>query len=239
MKYLYTILFLIFSAAIILKTTVHDNKVMQDFDSESLLMGAIPVTLDLQSFIEPPMTLSRELPVTLSYENKRSFLQNPLLLDQEAKQNVTLLKNKAFPWLAIISAMTVLLVITIIRQLPAKETEQKADPLRKKKNEIEIKQELQNMTLNMPKDSKEAAVFITRLDFLLRLYLLNRYEIPAFCFTKEELIDNTNTFKDLTSSMKEGMNAIFIKADQIKFAQASPDLYDCENLIRTIKQIIL
>lgn len=231
MKYIF-ILFIFFAAPEIftetanIETTLSSNTTVIDEKD-----------IDLQSLIEPPMVLSPELPITLSQANRIAYLTNPELLDAEAENNAAFMKSKSFPWLPLISALAVVLVIMFIRLLPSETIHEKIDLQIKEKNTLEIKDALRKLSLEPPKETNEIQQFIVHLDFLLRRYLLNKYEFPAFSYTAQELADKIGTLQDLTSSIKEGMNKAFEKGDRIKFAQYIPSSDDLQDLLKTAKQL--
>lgn len=70
---------------------------------------------ELQSMIEPPMPLSEELPIVISIDNKNKYVDNPALRQRILQQNHAILKNREFPWIPILAAITVLVVIALIR----------------------------------------------------------------------------------------------------------------------------
>lgn len=193
--------------------------------------------VDLQSLIEPPMALSKELPITLSQANRKEFLSNPKLLDAEAQYNAAFMKSKSFPWLLLISALAVLMVIMLIRLLPSETAEVQIDPQLKEKNDQEIKEELRKLSLSSPKEASDVEKTIVHLDFLLRRYLLNHYEFPAFSYTAQELEEKITTLEDLTPSLKEGMIETFKKGDRVKFAQYTPSSNDLPALLETARLI--
>jgi hypothetical protein len=176
--------------------------------------------------IEPPLPLSQELPITLSQTNRQTFISNPEVLDQEAKHNAAFVKSKSFPWLYLISALGVGMAILFIRLFHAKSIEEPIDPHIKEKKELEIKEALKLLLSQPPRDANETTKVILQIDFLLRSYLQNKYDWPAFSYTVQELDQKMETLPDLTPSIKEGMNKTFETADKIKFAGYTPSTKD-------------
>lgn len=192
------------------------------------------VKFDLYSLIEPPMPMSQDLPVAISQANKREYLKNPSLWDQEAIKNGAFLKNKSFPWTPVVATLIVILVIFLVRILPSNIMKDKLDPLTREKINLEIKQELKNICVLKPNDPNEAASLITQADFLVRKYLDHNYQFPAFSLTTQELTNQTKALADLTPSLQDEIVQIFKKADQIKFANYSPSPEECLGIKKTL-----
>lgn len=211
------------------------KKIFVASDMFTIDVGSPKVEVNLHSLIEPPMPFSTELPIVLSQSNRRAYIDNPHLIGEEAERNVEFIKSKVFPWLALAAALAVLLVIAFARFLPAKAVKYEADPLIKEKNEAQIKKELQRLTSS---DPKEAGTFVTRLDFLIRRYLLNRYGFPAFSFTAQELEREINAQDEIALGLKEGMTEAFRAADQVKFARNVPSQDEVGKFVETARRLI-
>lgn len=196
------------------------------------------VEVNLHSLIEPPMTFSTELPIVISQGNRRAHINNPLLLNEEAEKNAEFIKSKAIPWLAMTAALAVMLVIAFTRLLPARNVKNEADPLFKEKIEAHIREDLQGLALNGPKDAGEIGAFITRLDYVLRRYLLNKYDFPAFSFTTQELEKEIDTHEELLPEVRKGMVETFRAADQVKFAKQVPSRDEFVKLLEMVKQLL-
>ncbi|HEV8052769.1 MAG TPA: hypothetical protein VGP47_09755 [Parachlamydiaceae bacterium] len=213
------------------------KKVVVASDVFTIDVSSPKVDVNLKSLIEPPMPMSMELPIALSQANRRAYFNNQELLNEEAEKNVSFINSRAFPWLAITAAMAVLLVIAFSRWLPSRGVTYEIDPLIKEKNEAHIKMELQRLASSSPQNAQDTGTLITRLDFLLRRYLLNRYGFPAFSFTAQEMEQEISTHDELSSSLREGMNGTFRIADQIKFAKHVASQDEFHKLIEIAKQL--
>lgn len=196
------------------------------------------IAFNPQSVIEPPMPLSQELPISLSQENRRRYLKNPLLVDAEIEKNKSFLKHKSFPWLSVIAGVAVLLVIALARLLPSNVIENKIEIATKEKNEAEIKKQLKETIENPPKDTNEAVIYSSNLDFLVRKYLANTYDLPAFSLTVPELLTEINTLKDLPKEIQDGILQILTLADKIKFASYNPTSEDCQAMPKTTSGLL-
>jgi hypothetical protein len=218
------------------ETEAKDGKnIEMPSDIFTVTVSSTNKNVDLQSLIEPPMALSKELPITLSQANRKAYLSNPQLMDAEAKNNAAFMKNKSFPWLPLISALAVLIVIILIRLLPSETAQEKIDPQIKEKNDQEIKEELRKLSSTSPKETSDIEKTIVHLDFLLRRYLLNQYEFPAFSYTAQELAQKIATLEGLTPSLKEGMIETFEKGDRVKFSKYIPSSNDLQELLETAR----
>jgi hypothetical protein len=186
--------------------------------------------VNLPSLIQPPMNLSKELPINLSQENRKTFLRNPQVLNIEAERNVEFMKNKEIPWITILSTLAVMVTILCIRLLPATKHEETIDPLTKEKNEAEIRNELEKLSKLAIRNEADVKDVVLQQDLLLRRYLQNQYAFPAFAFTSQELMEEMDKIPDLSVSSKEQMSKVFSMADKIKFAQYEPNLGDAQFL---------
>ncbi len=172
----------------------------------------------LKPLIESPLTFSKELPVDLSQANRKNHLNNPQLLHQEAEQNIAFIRNKSLPWLPLAAVITTVLIILFVRMLPIREEKKEIDPLAKAKALAQIKDSLQKLTMRQPKDDKEAKTSIMQMNTLLRMYLINQYDFPAFSYTAQELEDKLGEV-EIDAELKEGIKRLFYKADRIKYAK--------------------
>lgn len=75
--------------------------------------------------IAPPMTLSQDLPVTISDANRRRFIENPEAISKAAAQSLILIHGKKLPWQIIPAIFVVLTILLVIK-----------GPSRQKKGEI-------------------------------------------------------------------------------------------------------
>lgn len=176
----------------------------------------LPENVQLETFIEPPMELSQELPITLSQSNRLAFISNPKLLNDEAAHNASIFISKTFPFLPLFSAFIVGLTILLIRILSSETQQKKIDPLTKEKKEMEIKQKLEKL---LSTDAKATDHSIIEIDFLFRSYLENKYGFPAFAYTSQELANKIESLPDISFTEKEEMKKTFKDADIIKFAK--------------------
>lgn len=193
------------------------------------------ITFDLNAFIEPPMKLTKELPITISQKNDKNYLKNKSLIFLETEKNKSFIKSRSIPWFSLTSMVIVALVILLIRALPPKTKKERIDSLIQEQKEIKIKQELKKASLKPPQDIQEGTIFIEHIDFLLRQYLENQYQFPALALTTQELIKKTSEIKELPSPLKNKINQVFQLADQIKFAHVIPPLEICLEVLRTVK----
>lgn len=69
----------------------------------------------IKNMIEPPMSLSQDLPVTISQNNRQRYLDNLWLKEQEERENEAYIKNREFPWFPILSAIVVVMGCIWIR----------------------------------------------------------------------------------------------------------------------------
>lgn len=191
---------------------------------------------DLSSFIQSPMGLSEQLSVSISQANKRAYLKNFALREEEQRRDSLLFEKKVFPWFSVFAGVVVILVTSLIRLLPENPFQKEALIDTKQKAEEEIKRELEQLASNFFKASENANAKVISLDFLLRRYLFNKYEFQAFSLTTQELICKINLIEDLTAPIKEGLGKTFKKADQIKFSNYSLTPVDFQDLQEIVKR---
>jgi hypothetical protein len=179
----------------------------------------------IKPLIENPLPFSKKLPVDLSQSNRKNYTNNPERLHYENEQKISFIRNKSLPWLSFISAFATVLIILYIRMLPSKEIEEQLNPLTKEKLLAEIKNGLQKLLERNPKDDQEAKTSIMQLNTLLRMYLVNQFEVPAFAYTAPDLENKLEKLEGLDAGFKESMIKIFFKVDRIKYAKekASPE----------------
>lgn len=186
--------------------------------------------------ISGPLPLSQQLPITISEQNQRKYLQNAILESKERLRVMTVLQGTSFPWLSWLSAVVVLFVIVLIWMLPEVEGPSEDDKIAIERVRQAALEELRKLVLMSPDTDETASAFFLRLDNALRDYLDTSYHFGAAALTSQELARKmTSSFdKELCS----GLIGIFQTADNIKFAHRDVSRQDCLKAIQTLKSML-
>ena len=192
-----------------------------------------------RSVLEPPMPLSQDLPVSISQENRRQYLQNPVLETQETERAQAYLESKAVPWFILITSMVVSVGVILIRSLPSSVIEEHEDS---KTNEIRRQvsiEELKKLANSMPNDKVAASAFFVTLDHALRNYLDSTYQMGAVNSTAHEISRKIDSNSALEPALSHKIVQVFHKSELVKFAKIPASPADTVDAINMISSLIL
>ena len=192
-----------------------------------------------RSVLEPPMPLTQDLPVSISQENRRQYLQNPVLETKEAERAQAYLESKAVPWFILITSMVISVGVILIRSLPSFVIEELEDS---KTNEMRRQvsiEELKKLAHSMPNDKVAASAFFVTLDRALRNYLDSTYQMGAVNSTAHEISRKIDSNSALEPSLSHKIVQVFHKSELVKFAKIPASPADTVDAIGMISSLIL
>lgn len=194
-------------------------------------------SIDPIDLIQPPMSLSTNIPVTISIENRLEVQGNTIVEPTENNSIENALKEKNIPWTLIASTITLLIGIIVIRtsektKRPAQEDPQIQEMLRKK-----TLNDLKTALLSSEKNQSPEAFFIN-IDTPLRKFLDAAYSINATASTADELSVKSATLKNLDPELRKKVAQIFQQIDLIKFAKKGTSQIDTHDASDTITKLI-
>ncbi len=70
--------------------------------------------------------------------------------------------------------------------------------------------------------------FYDKLSYTIRVYIEDRYQIPAPDYVSSEIAAALETIKDMPENLKKETNAMLRTADLVKFAKFRPEIYESE-----------
>lgn len=87
-------------------------------------------------------------------------------------------------------------------------------------------------------ERNECNPFYTRLSLILRTYLEGRFHLNAPDETTEEIVEEMSRSPELSGAQRNILQAFMRQADEVKFAQGSPDRRTMESAFDTAKHFV-
>jgi hypothetical protein len=211
-------------------------------ESVDLFSDVFSINVEIPKFdfqpailIAPFMELSEQPPVLMSFENKRRFLYNPQMIQDEIAANLSLLKAKNLPWIHVLALLAIAGVILLIRFSPPKTPTVVSNEIDKKKLALKKLNDLIEVGINQKEPSD---TFITSLDHAVRYYVESAYQIEASTSTTPEFLIKAAANPKLDNDMRARLVQFLQSTDRVKYARHSPTLEECNKAARAAKQLV-
>ena len=175
---------------------------------------------------------SPHLPVVISSENKKTIMQEAVLVPQE---NQKIFQEKSMPLDVIFSVSLLIVLFFLIKKLLYRQK-----PLTV---EDKIKKARHNALTSLEKiyDQKSShKIFYTKLTNLIRQYLDERYQLHVAALTPQEFLQkNSIMLSQIDVKARQQLNHIFERSDDVKFAKKIPSPEECEEAWHSARRFIL
>lgn len=182
----------------------------------------------------PLLTLSEIFPVEISPENRRNFLLNEKLDEQEALRNVEILQQRQIPWLPILAlTASFVLLVTAQSRKGKKEIGKKISKKDAKKSAI---QSLNYLEKKLQKQQYEE--FYVDLTRMLHTYIEEYYHIPADTRTTEEFLKDITLHPIFDKKYQDSLIEILEIADRIKFSHFPTTNEETERVLQLTRAFI-
>lgn len=214
--------------------------------------GGTPVTIPVEIFrvevtsiapsllpeamTAPLLGLEPELPVTLSYENKKNYLFGSSVIKRQTAAIAEAIESRSFPWLPISAASIVALAVVLILTVPSRDKGLEKREMDIDEQKAEIKKTLRELAALAPQSPESARAYFIKVEESLKQLLDAEFNLNTFTSTSEELANDISTLSRLSPHLKDKMISVFVTADKIKFARYRPDANDSSSAAEAAKQ---
>lgn len=87
---------------------------------------------------------------------------------------------------------------------------------------------LQSIKENGIPEGERLKVFYDKLSYTIRVYIEERFEIPAPDYVRTEIMQALGTQTEINRALREDIGAMLLTADLVKFAKFRPGIHDSE-----------
>ena len=185
---------------------------------------------EIESAISPPMELTKNIPVEMTYKNKERYLYSSEIEQKNQYSIKSTLQAKSFPWIFLLASSVITGCIFIIRNtpLPKKEilstsTITPEDSALNELNQLNIKNE----------------AFTSTLDNILRGLIAQKYGISAPTLTTQECLNQIRLNEHIDLTTKQELAHLFLNNESAKFMGKDMSLQQRKIALDSAKHIIM
>jgi len=192
---------------------------------------------DYESMIAPLMPLSEQIPISISRDNRRKYIQNPEITQKQALDNIALVNKHSLPWIPLLSALVVIGAVLIVRVMPPP-TKTDVDVDIAKQLKLEAIEELKKVLRLDPEKIKNTNECFALLDHAIRIYCKGQFEIDAPSLTPLELMNAIKTAPNIDDQTKSHLYLFLKNGENIKYGKYSLSLEELRIVIQQAASII-
>lgn len=196
-----------------------------------------PLDFNPMSLMAPPISLSPNLPINISFNNRRKWIENATV-SHEAERNTNFIKSKTIPWHIILAILAILLFYLIMQApIPAAKIQSHSQTSPETPRQQSLKK-LEALSSEGLADKGNYDVFFTRLDQIVRTFIEEYYQINAPALTTPEFLKKAATTPAIDANTRSHLSIFLAHTDRVKFAQYRPTLEECKEALQTARQFI-
>lgn len=192
-----------------------------------------------QGMIYPLLSLTKQIPITISTANRGSLIDNSKLLTEENQRSQTILRQKQLPWAEISGAVLFFLLILIGRLQPKRQKDLEKERTRKaltaQKQALKSLKALEKRQL--PQTGNYDAFYVTLTD-TVRNYIEEKFDLPATTETTQEFLHTMTTRPSFDPKTQDLLTEFLTEADKVKFASLSPSPAECQEALHAARSFV-
>jgi len=193
----------------------------------------LPKNADIIPKSMPLMQITPNIPLEITQQNRRDYIDNYDLQILEAKRNEETFARKAFPR---IEAVLIFLVIIFLIASKYTPKTHKPELTQEEKEKLSRSKALQRLQTLEQEHSPEK--FYVELTSAVRTFLEENYKLHASTQTTEEFLHETANNAQLSENIRETLSQFLIHADQVKFALHTPTDEEKQDSLHSATRII-
>lgn len=178
-----------------------------------------PPKTTLDPLIAPLLPLSQVLPIDLTPENRRRYLANPQINQEEAQRNVKILREHEFSWLGL-SLLLAGLLFALIPPIKQKEDTERKRLIEQMETKEKALQQLKSLKATLKE--KDFLHLYADLTQVLRTYIEKTYQVSTNARTTEEFLQEMTYNPIFDPPTQEALKVILQSADRVKFGHETP-----------------
>lgn len=194
---------------------------------------------EIFALIAPTLPLVKEMPISISLENRLKWFENRALEEKENIDLRTELEGKRIPFKAITYVLALLGILLFFRKLLLAGLKQLLAWWNRPKDPQE--EALKQMIRLEKKQSKEhlsSKTFYICLSDVVRDYVEKKYQLHSRNRSTTEFIHMLAERSFFTPAMRNLLSDFLKNADLVKFANLEPSKEDCGQAFEAVRQFV-
>lgn len=177
----------------------------------------------------PLLTLSPNIPIEMSAENRQQLFESPVLLQNEAKRNREVFQKSEWPWMEVGLLGLTLLFLWLVKKFPI---------AARRKLPREVQEEAIQAILALQTKKLPSAEYYAALTNILRCFIEEQYHLRASTKTTQEFLEGLTSHPAFTPETRAKLIQFLLSADQVKFARHQPSEREIQEAQASAKQFI-
>lgn len=197
-----------------------------------------PLDFQPQSLMAPLLSLSKDLPISLSFQNRRKFIDNHQTLSQEFDESKAFIKAKSLPWNLILALIAALLFYLLLK-MPVKMSETKeSNALTQSEFRTTALKKIDLLSKQPLAKQENCYSQIIQLDHIVRNFIEEYHHINAPTLTTPEFLKIASSTPSLNTTARQNLSTFLAHTDRVKFAKYLPTGNEFSSTLQAAKDFI-